>query len=88
MCVGKKEKTGIADNASGIKEVKFTDMENKIKEILQDYMTERQIKLALPRLVNLISGNLPVMRSVCDHSLPYFDKENFWRCEKCGEILT
>jgi hypothetical protein len=29
-----------------------------------------------------------VMRSVCDHSLPYFDKENFWRCEKCGEILT
>ena len=32
-------------------------MENKIKEILQDYMTERQIELALPRLENLISFN-------------------------------
>jgi len=38
-------------------------MENKIKEILQDYMTERQIELALPRLVNLISVNVPVIKS-------------------------
>lgn len=39
-------------------------MENRIREILQDYMTERQIELALPRLVNLISVNVPVISSV------------------------
>lgn len=35
-------------------------MKEDILNILKDYMTERQIELALPRLVNLISVNVPV----------------------------
>lgn len=44
-------------------------MEKEIKEILKDYMTERQIELALPRLVNFISSNLLVSGSVCGHPI-------------------
>jgi hypothetical protein len=65
-------------------------MENKIKEILQDYMTKRQIELALPRLVNLISVNVPVSRSFHgrdeEDSAVIEEAKKIWTTEHQGKL--
>jgi hypothetical protein len=54
-------------------------MEKEIKEILRDYMTERQIELALPRLVNFISSNTMLADATRE--------KNLVKCSNCDEMV-
>lgn len=59
-------------------------MEKEIKEILKDYMSERQIELALPRLVNFIySKNKLVKCSNCDEMVEMISSGEFCPCCFC-----